>query len=421
MAGKQILLTFIMALAALASSFAQSNTDAVYRPEIKSVQCYNGSKEGSFPLITLGSSEQLVLAFDDISGNSRDYMYSLQHCEADWALSAMSSAEYMQSFNEDHILDYTYSSGTLQKYIHYQVKLPNQNIIPKISGNYLLKVYESGNSDKPVLTRRVYVLNPKVGIAGEATYSSNLSLRTTNQKINFQLDYSSLPVQNPYNALQVLLMQNARPDVTVVNTQPYQIQGNRLLYTDLNTNDLPGGNEFRYIDLRTLKLNSERVNKIFRDTANTVTLLNDFPRDQPNYVFLYDNDGNFFIRNQDGVDPTRDADYAHVYFNMAANRTDQQGDVYLIGKFNDYQLNNDSKLSFDPIKKRFFTEKFLKQGIYDYQYVWVDKAVGKPDYTALEGSHFETENDYQLLVYYHPAGARWTELVGYRVLNTARK
>ncbi len=400
---------------------AQSiNPDVTYRPEIKSIRCYNSVQEGSFPVITLGSAEQWQLAFDDLSSNPRQYYYTLQHCEADWSPSNISPVEYLQGFTEDHILNYSYSTATLQKYIHYEVKLPNRNLSPKVSGNYLLKVYEDGDQSRLLFTRRVYVVSPRVNVLAQAVPSNNILLRPANQKINFQLDYGNLPVQNPYTDIQAVLMQNARPETAITNAQPYQIRGNQLFYTDLNTNDFPGGNEFRLLDLRSLKLNSQQVFKIYRDTANTAILINDYPRNQPAYVFQYDDNGNYFIRNQDGSNPATDADYVHVYFTLLANRTNQQGDVYIVGKFNNYQLNENSKLEYDAARNRFSTNLFLKQGIIDYQYVWVDKATRKPDYTLLEGSHFETGNDYQLLIYYHPPGSRFTELAGYRQINTAK-
>ncbi len=398
---------------------AQSSigVNAVFRPEIKSVECYNASKESSFPVITLNSPDQIFLGFDDLTGQARNYYYTLQHCEADWSPSNLSPAEYLQSFMEDRLLDYVYSSGTLQKYVHYEIKLPNQNISVKLSGNYLLKVYENSNQNQPVLTRRIYIVAPRVNLLAEVAPSNDIALKNTNQKINFAVDYASLPVQNPYNDIRIVVMQNSRPETAVFNTRPAQLRGTQLLYNDIGTNDFSGGNEFRLFDARTLKLNSQYVYKIYRDTANTIILVNEFPRSQPNYIFQYDNDGNFFIRNQDGRDPRTDADYAHVYLNLAANKTPQQGNAYVVGKFNDYRLDEHSRMSYDPVKNHFYIDLLLKQGIYDYQYVWADKA-GQTDYTLLEGSHFETENDYQLLVYYRPAGARWEELVGYKLLNT---
>jgi len=193
------------------------------------------------------------------------------------------------------------------------------------------------------------------------------------------------------------------------------------VYNDYSTNDFPARNEFRHFDTRSLKLNSDRVSHIYHDTAYTVVLLGDPLRDQTTYSFQYDNDGNFFVLNQDGNDPRRDADYAHMYFSLAANKTDKEGAAYIVGKFNDYKIDERSKMDYEPVKGRFYTNLFLKQGVYDYEYIWVDSKTGTADDVPIEGTHFDTENDYQLLVYYRPPSARWEELVGYRLLNTVKK
>ncbi|MBE9665304.1 type IX secretion system plug protein [Mucilaginibacter boryungensis] len=388
--------------------------DMVYRPEIKSVQFSVVGKESSFPVINLRSGEQVMLAFDDLRGNTRNYNYTIEHCDAEWNSSNLSPSQYLQSFNEDRLTEYRYSSATRQKYVHYELVLPNQTIAPKIAGNYLLKVYENSDQDNPIITRRLYVLGNRVSTFAEIIPSPNTALRETNQKINFTLDYAGLNVQNPYTDLRTFIMQNARPETRTLSNKPSQIRGTQLVYNDVTTNDFPGGNEFRHFDTRSLLTNSERIGHIYRDTVNTVILLTDYNRDKPGYTFEYDNDGKFFINTQDSRDARTEADYAHVYFNLATNKTIRDGTPYIVGQFNNWRIDANSKLRYDG--GRFYTDLFLKQGVYDYAYVWVD-TVNNPDYTLLEGNHFETENDYQLLVYYRPVGARWDELVGYRLLN----
>jgi hypothetical protein len=413
--------SLVICLFIFSPSFAQTAPyeNAVYRTEIKSVEFYNTEKQSSFPVIALGSNDQVVLGFDDLNGGSRTYNYTIEHCDDSWNSSHLSTAEYMQSYSDDRINDYTYSSGTIQKYTHYEIKLPNRNIIPKISGNYILKVYEDGDQSKMVLTRRLYVANKRVSVAANVLPSTTVSTRRTNQKVNFTVDYTGLQVQNPNTDIRVLLMQNARYETGKINTIPTYIRGTQLVYNDININDFPGRNEFRHFDMRSLKLNSERISKIYRDTTNTVMLLGDPRRDLPNYTLLYDNDGKFFILNQDGRDPRRDADYAHVYFSLAANMPETQGTPYIIGQFNDYRLDESSRLQFDS-RGRFYTSLQLKQGVYDYQYVWVSNSTKQPDDTLLEGNYFETENEYQLLVYYRQTGSRYVQLVGYSLLNTPR-
>jgi len=405
-------------------SYAQTTlqyTDYIYRASIKSVECYNTGKQGSFPVINLRSNEQLQLAFDDLEGRSRSYYYSLEHCDAQWNSSRLSPAEYLQSFTEDRMINYSYSSGTVQKYIHYEVKFPNQNIIPKLAGNYLLKVYEDADQSKLIITRRVYITSSAVGIGATVVPSNNVARRLNNQKLNFDITFSGLNVQNPYNDIKVMVMQNGRPETGLLNTMPTFIRGTQLIYNDFNINDFAGGNEFRHFDTRTLKLNSEHIARIFRDTANTVLLLGDESRNQNAYLFQYDINGSYYVINQDGRDASIDADYAYVFFNFVPSGTLPKGDIYLTGRFNNYELNNANKLQYDAARNRYTMQALLKQGVYDYQYIWVDATTGKANREPLEGSYFETENDYQILVYYRPPGSRWEELVGYKVINTGRR
>ena len=400
--------------------FAQAPYDNnVYNDAIKSVEFYNAKKNPSFPLIKLNSGEQLELEFDDLRGGSRNYYYTIEQCDGDWNSSNLNSTEYLQGFTEDQITDYSYSSATLQKYTHYQIKFPNDNIKPKISGNYVLKVYEDDDTSKKVLTRRFYVLDSKVTVSADIQPSSDLDLRKSNQKINFQVNYGALKVQNPNSDIRTWIMQNGRDETGQFTTQVQYLRGNQLIYGDLSTNDFGAGNEFRHFDTRTLKLNSDRVVKIIRDTSISVLLLTDKSRNQPNYTFLYDNDGNYYVLNQDGTNPTTDADYTHLYFSLDCGKTDADGSVYIVGRFNDFKLDEHSKMDYDA-RGKFYTHLFLKQGVYDYQYVWVDNATKKPDNTFLEGNYFETENKYQILVYYHPPTARWEELVGYLMVNSSK-
>jgi len=378
-------LFLLLSIITLQAFAQQPYQNRVFQSSIQTIQLYNKNKEQSFPAIILGSTEQLLLSFDDLRASSLNFTYTIEHCDADWNSSQLSPSEYLQSFTDDRMNDYRYSTNTIQKYVHYEVSIPNYNIAPKLSGNYILKVYEDGDQSKPVFNRRFYVVDNKVSVRTEITASNNVGLRAYNQKINFELNYGKLFVQNPSTDIRALVLQNGRTDKAQMNTTPYNVRGSDILYTDLTTNDFTGGNEFRHFDLRSLRLNSDRVGRIYRDTANTVILLGDPNRNAASYSFQYDNDGSFFIQNQEGHDPRTDADYVHVYFSLAGNKSATDGAAYIVGKFNDYQLDEHSLMQYDAGRGRFYTDLYLKQGVYDFEYIWVDKNTKTPDDTAFEG------------------------------------
>lgn len=397
----------------LGQAFGQRQFDyqnTVYLPQVKTVQCYNSQKEQSMPVINLKSNERLVFSFDDLDGGTKNYRYTIEHCTSDWKSSNLSSIDYLNGFTDDRINDYSYSSTTLQKYTHYQLQLPNDQVSPKIAGNYLLKVYLDNDQNKPVISQRFYVVSSQVNVQMEVVPSTQVSRLQRNQKVNFSI-FHSVPIQNPFTDIKAVVMQNGIPELSFLNQKPSYVKPGELVYNDPETNDFPGGNEFRKVDIRSIRYKTAQVQDLIRDTSVQVVLFKDQVA-TGKYSSQFDENGNFFIRNSDGRDENTESDYANVLFSLEAPAP-EAGDVYVVGRFNNYRLSAENKMLYDPERKSYIKQIKLKQGLYDYKYFYRAASSGTVDTVKLEGSYFEAENAYQVFVYYRKPGVRWEELIGY--------
>ena len=391
----------------------------IYQSNIKTVECYNSKKEQSFPIIALRSGETITFAFDDLKAGNKSYSYSIEHCTFDWKPSKLNQLDYVESFKDDIIFNTKHSFNTLQKFTHYQLILPNEQVRPKIAGNYLLTVYEKNDPKKIVVTQRFYVVDNLINVGVEVVPSGDVAYRFTKQKVNFTL-FHQIQIQNPHQSLKVIVMQNAIPQTAIVNSKPAFIKQGSLVYNELGTNEFWAGNEFRKFDFRNFRYRAEHVQDLLKDTINNIILFPDQPYGNAKYTTQIDENGNFFIRNQDGRDNITDSDYANVLFNLSTTPPTPKGNAYVVGRFNNYVLNEESRLSYEPSRRKFYANIKLKQGLYDFKYVWLDEH-GKFDDTVFEGSFFETDNSYQVLVYYRKPGGRWDELIGFNHLTTIRR
>ncbi len=390
-----------------------------YISSIKSVQLYPLEKEAQLPIIQLNTDDQLILSFDDLRADHRDVYMSLEYCDADWQPSRVSQLDYAEGYNEDRVVEINASISTVYPYTHYEASFPNEYLKPKIAGNYLLKVYEDADEEKLLLTRKFYVLKDIMNVQASVEPSPNVSNRASHQKVNLRLSMASITVQNPHRDLSVQVMQNKREDLTISVDEPSKIDPSELVYKLPNTLDFKGNNEFLFADLRSFKMGSEDIKSISRDTGIHINLQEDEVRIGQKYASTYDENGNFYIRNMDYNDDNLEGDYAEVTFSLKAPPL-AEGTIHVIGAFNNFSADSDSQLEYKEDEGFWKTDLFLKQGLYDYDYV-LKKPDGQVETDAFSGSYFETGNTYQVLIYYKRPGTYWDELIGYQEVGINNK
>jgi hypothetical protein len=395
--------------------------NAVYREYIKTVQMYIAGFELSLPILTINEDANLLFKFDDLSDEPRDYYYTVIHCDADWNESFINQTEYISGFPVNPITDYKLSFNTTFKYTNYQILLPNDNMKFNYSGNYVLVVFEDNDKEKVVITQRFYVVEQKVSITGSVHRATNDPYEGSNQEIDFVVTHNDLLIENPLKDVKVVLMQNGRWDNAIQNLKPLYIRDNRLEYDYQRENVFPAGNEFRYFDNRTNRYNGENVVATdFHTPYYHKTLITDKVRANTNYFKYKEMNGKFTIESQDKEvrDPDTECDYTFVHFTLPLQSILLGGSVNVFGALTGWNANKSNEMTWNFNTSAYELTLLLKQGYYNYEYVYVPQGSLSADHTNIEGSFWETENDYQLFVYYSDYSARYTRLVGYQVFNS---
>jgi hypothetical protein len=392
--------------------------DYTYDDSIKSVLLYNARNELSYPIIGLNGGELLQLKFDDLRRENTVYNYTVVHCNANWEKSDLEQNEYIDGFFEDELFDFKYSNNTDLYYTHYSLTFPNENMKLKQSGNYILMVYKVNDATHPILTKRFMVYESLVGIRMDIKRATDVHESYYRQEVDFTVNHDGYDVKDPFNRLNVVLMQNYRWDNAITGLKPKFINDTELNY-DYNSgeNVFDGNNEFREFDAKSIKYQTIRVKKIqfeTQDKLQHVYLLPDEKRSFKQYYSMPDINGNFLIKRNEGTDSDIEADYIKVHFDLPCSPPIQDGNLYLFGKFSDWKFKEELKLDYDTVNQRYTKEVLLKQGYYNYVYCFVkDGSKNTGDISIIEGSHYETRNEYSILVYHRELNQNFDKLVGF--------
>ncbi len=421
---KNITLLFILAISVVQGQLP----DHVYKSNIHTVKLYKAGDIYSYPVLTLNSGEQLELHFDDMDADIKNYYYSFQLCNADWTPANIQIFDYIRGFQSNRISNYRNSSIVQTRYTHYQAIIPERNSAPTKGGNYLLKVFLNDDTSRLAFTKRFLIVNNKSSVAARVTQPFNGNFFQTHQRVQVTVSTAANQINtfSPQD-LKVVVVQNNIWSASTVIDRPSIFRGNYYEYSDEENTTFPAGKEWRWIDLRSLRLMSERMQKLTdSDTSSRIDVYvnPDGERRQQLYVYYRDYNGIYTVENRDNANPFWQSDYAWVHFTFVppGNRAYEGKSIYVFGELTNYEQNDASKMLFNEQKGVYEKEIYLKQGYYNYSYVTLTdkKQTGPPaSVENTEGNFWGTENGYMVMVYFRPFGARADELVGFTRVNSA--
>lgn len=373
------------------------------------------------PIIKLGSEDVVRITFDEMSYGNRNYNYKLVHCNADWEPSVLMEQEYMRGFGTGSIDDAEQSRNTTVLYTNYQFFIPNESLTLTASGNYAVLIAENDDFEHPVAVACFCVAEPRITIEGTITGNTLQGINSHWQQLSFDVIHKDYNIRDPLSELTVQVYQNRRTDNAVTNLKPTYSTPGRQSYTNNRALTFEGGNEYRTIDFSSEYTYGSGIEHIVaHDNVLHAELIPSEPRaTQATPPTGGDADGRMRINRQNAEDSDTEADYVWVHFTLPIKPL-RNGDVYLIGDLVGNRFDYNSRMDYNSQTNSYQKALLLKQGGYSFLYA-IRANSNAATTLPIEGSYWETENEYLILVYQREWGGRYDRLIGYRTLYSNNK
>lgn len=364
------------------------------------------------PVIVLGSNDRLIFSFDYLDEDRGYFRYQIVHCNADWQPSALVDSEYLDGFNEGIVDECAFSRGTTVHYVNYRFTIPDRDMSPLLSGNYLLRVYDESDPDRALAQWRFMVSEQSAGISAQLGSRTDVDYNEAHQQLSIVVDTERANVEDPFNDITVMIQQNGRLDNEVALRQPLRMSGRKSIYEHLSPLIFDAGNEYRRFETISVTYPGMHVADIeYMRPYYHMTLEDDRSRAGEAYTYDSTQNGRFLIREYDSDDGDTNADYVVVHFSLDYPDTPGMM-IFLDGDFTSRRFDDAARMTYNASTGRYERALLLKQGSYNYQYLAVPSGKNRGYTSILEGDKYQTVNEYLIKVYTRHPGDRYDRLVG---------
>ncbi|MDR2562596.1 MAG: DUF5103 domain-containing protein [Prevotellaceae bacterium] len=388
--------------------------DGCYDNRMRSIKLYRSGNPISDPVITMNTSETVTLMFDEVNAlgePQRNYYYTVEHRDADWNYESLLSTDYITGFPENPVESVGSSTNTAVAFVAYSLILPNHNTSLKMSGNYMIKVYdketrnlmfEKGFSVVEPLTDVYVSVKPPVS-------------QFCMQQLDIKVGHQKIKVYDPYANLKMRVEQNSvrMKDIPV----PAFAQPNLTDFSRPDRNMYHGLNEFRAFDTRNLSFNGQGVASIqLVQGTYRIGLVNDVLKEKDNYISFNDANGKYIVGADRAQNPATQSDYVEVNFSLSPVEH-LIGRVFIFGELTNWSLMDEYEMTYRPDFGGYSCTSLLKQGYYNYRYVLLTYD-GTIEIIPTEGCFYDTENAYNIYVYFRQPGMQYDRLIGFEKIST---
>lgn len=398
----------ILLLAAAMLCSAADTMPALFSDRVRSLRIADGDGDTSVPV--LYADGNLVISFD-LLGDEREYLrYSIEHCDARWQPSGIPESDYLDGFNEAAVPEGEYSQATVVHYVHYSIVLPNDDMRPLLSGNYLLKVYPETDPDAVLLQCRFRVSEQAAQVTAAWSPRTDVDYMKAHQQLTVDVNVDDVPVEDIFNDLIVIVEQNGRGDNARALGFPARVSGRTVTYEHSPATIFPAGNEYRRFETVTENYPGLGIDDItVIPPYRHFTVMPDSPRDE--YFYDYALNGRYVVRSANSADSNTGSDYGIVHFSLQMPYL-SGAEVYLDSDFTLRRFDEGSRMRYNFDAGAYEKAVLLKQGSYSYQYLTVPSGASSASTAQVEGDFYQTANRYNVYVYHRRRGERYDRLIG---------
>ena len=399
-----LICSLLLVESALAQTHVQVHNEQIrtLRVERRVLSLAEGVLDGSDPENTLH------ISFDEMSHDVHFYTYSVQMLNSD-----LLSGEFLRGFTTRDITDYAHSINTSREYTHYWFDFPNEDMAITKSGNYRLAIYEDGNPDNKVADIDFCVVEPLVKIDATVRSHTDIEFNGRYQQVDIDVSLQQSAISYQPSEFRVVVTQNNRLDNAVMLNQPTFVEPKRLRYINNKALIFEGGNEYHHFDAFSCFYAGYGIDRVFYEMGDYHVSL--FPNEitKGQYIHEFDSDGRFIVNAERTADSDTEAEYMWVYWTLPAEKPWFDGMLYVGGEIFNNAIGLRNRMQYDAEAKCYWLTALVKQGGYDYQYWFVEKSP-QPKTTTMrvDGSYWQTENEYAVYVYWRPFGERYDRLIG---------
>ena len=390
----------------------QQYEQKIFNKDFKSLTFKSNSLILGEPCYYLNSLNAVTIDFDLLKNHSESLQYQLIHCDKDWKKSNISSMDAIDGFDTDYIENQKISYGPIQQYIHYNFKLPNNHTNFLISGNYIIKIFSEGESNKPIANIKFFVSEQSSNVNFNIDESSDVEQSKYLQSYEVECTYNSSNTIDPFSNIYINIEQNHQTFNQQWISGPNFIKENKLVFLPNEEQTFNGGNEFRFFDISSFRNGSQFVEKTyFDDTSYKIILKIDQKRSYRQYLEYNDMNGRFFIRTYDNDEADFQSEYGWVEFKLNM-RKELIDSIFIYGQLSNWKLDDSFLMKYDSTSKTYSNQLLLKQGYYNY--IYVTKNSEFISTRKIEGAHFQTNNEYVIKVYYRDPLEMYDRIMCYK-------